>query len=478
MIPLDFLKQQTIAVLGLGRSGLPTAEALTGAGATVLAWDDDALQRQKAAALGMTIADLTTADLAAVETLVLSPGIPRAHPAPHPAIARALSLGIDIRLDIDLLAAAQPDARYLGITGTNGKSTTTALIGHIMALAGVRAEVGGNLGTGALALKPLGGGQWYVLELSSYQLETVSMPAWDIGVFLNIAPDHLDRYASMADYVAAKRRLFQVRKPGHAAVVGVDDRWSRDLCRTLAAVGSDHRVVPVSVGSPAPGGVWVEDGWLTDGLDGEPRRVADLAPLTGLPGRHNWQNAAAAYAAARAAGIGAGAIVAALRTFPGLRHRQQYVATVDGVRFVNDSKATNPDAAVKALACYRPIFWIAGGRAKDGGFDALDPMLDRIAQAFLIGEGADAIDRFLTGRVPVTRSGMLDHAVAEAFDAARRLVQRDATARPVVLLSPACASFDQFRSFEERGDVFIAAVEALGRGNGGSADREATRGAA
>ncbi|MCB9948933.1 MAG: UDP-N-acetylmuramoyl-L-alanine--D-glutamate ligase [Rhodospirillaceae bacterium] len=478
MIPLDFLAGQKVAVLGLGRSGLPTAEALARSGATVLAWDDDALQRQKAAAHGISVADLTTVDLTGIETMVLSPGIPRRLPAPHPAIDRMLAHGVDVRSDIDLLASAQPEARYLGVTGTNGKSTTTALIGHILRSAGVRAEVGGNLGTGACALEPLAAGQWYVLELSSYQLETVSLVAWDVGVFLNITPDHLDRYAGMEDYVAAKRRLFQVRKPGHVAVVGVDDDWCRMLADQLRAVGGDHRVVPVSVERPVADGVWVNDGRLVDDAYADRCGVMDLAQAPSLPGRHNWQNAAAAYAAARAVDIDAETIADAIRSFPGLRHRQQQVATVEGISFVNDSKATNPDAAAKALACYGPIYWIAGGRAKEGGLDELNPWLGSIAHAFLIGEATDKFDRYLAGRVPVSRCGTLDRAIAEAFAAARQAKAAGASGTPVVLLSPACASFDQFRSFEERGDRFVAAVGDLARRHGSSPGTQVTRGAA
>ncbi len=461
MIDLGFLRHETVAVLGLGKSGLATARALAAAGVAVRVWDDSPAAREAALREGLAVVDLALHDYRGVEMLVLSPGIPRGHPRPHPAVTRALERDCAIVNDIDLLAMAQQQAGYLGITGTNGKSTTTALIGHILKTAGLAAAVGGNLGTPALALDPLGAEGWYVLELSSYQLETVSLVDWQVGVFLNITPDHLDRYASMEDYVAAKRRLFSGQPEGSWAIVGIDDEWCRGLCRMLAALRLDRRVVPISAEAEAPGGVpagvYVRDGVLIDDLDGRAVPVLDLRTLPHLPGRHNWQNAAAGYAAARAAGLDGAAILPGLTGFPGLRHRQELVAEIGGVGFVNDSKATNADAAAKALACYDDIYWIAGGRAKTDGIDPLTGYFGRIAHAFLIGEAADRFRATLGDAVPVTVCGTLGRAVAEAYGAA----QRDGRANPVVLLSPACASFDQFASFEERGDAFVAAVRRL-----------------
>ena len=458
MIDLGFLARQRIAILGLGKSGLATARALAAAGAQPYAWDDAPAARSAAAKAGLAIAELAAEDLSRFDMLVLSPGVPRRHPAPHPAVAAAQAANCPIVNDLDLLAMAQPHARYIGITGTNGKSTTTALIGHILHSAGVPAEVGGNLGTPALALAPLDAGGWYVLEASSYQLETVSMVPWHVGVFLNLTADHLDRYAGMDDYGAAKARLFQARPDGSTAVVGIDDPWSQALAERLAAVDPQrHATVRISAATEAPGGVFVRDGTLFDGLDGPPRPVADLSPIVSLPGRHNWQNAAAAYAAARAAGVGAQACAAALASFPGLAHRQQLVGERDGIRFVNDSKATNPDAAAKALSSYARIYWIAGGRPKKGGLEALAPYLDRVAHAYLIGEATDLFAAFLNGTVPYTRCAALPEAVAAAHGQA----VRDGTTGAVVLLSPACASFDQFSDFEARGEAFVAAVGAI-----------------
>ncbi|NNG04332.1 MAG: UDP-N-acetylmuramoyl-L-alanine--D-glutamate ligase, partial [Inquilinus sp.] len=455
MIDLGHLKGKTVAVLGLGKSGASAARALAAGGATVLAWDDG--KTDAVAGLdGVTITDLGAADFGGIAMLVLSPGIPRRHPAPHPAVARAEAAGCPVVSDIDLLAQARPGSHYLGITGTNGKSTTTALVGHILTHAGLPAQIGGNLGMPALSLKPLDDDGWYVLELSSYQLETLTAPRFEIGVLINVAPDHLDRYAGIDDYADAKRRLYALQPEGATAVVGIDDALSAATRADLAR-RTGCRVVPISVTEAPGGGVYVEDGRLIDATTGTPRAVLDLREVPTLPGVHNWQNAAAAYAAASAAGVPGSVIVGAMRSFPGLRHRQELVGTLDGLRFINDSKATNPDAAARALTCYDTVYWIAGGLAKQGGLDELTPHLGRIAHAFLIGEAAEDFAAYLDGRVPFQRCG----DVTTAVDAAHARALADGAGDAVVLLSPACASWDQFASFEARGDAFVAAVRAL-----------------
>ncbi len=463
MIDLSFLAGQTIAVLGLGKSGISAARALSAAGATVLAWDDS--QPDPASVPpGVTVTDLGEVDLSEAKMLVLSPGIPRCHPAPHPVVARAHVAGCPIVSDIDLLGQAQTDARFLGITGTNGKSTTTALVGHILTKTGPPSQVGGNLGIPALSLKPLKSDGWYVLELSSYQLETVSAVAWDIGVLINIAPDHLDRYADMDGYVDAKRAIFARQPDGATAIVGVDDAWSRATLDMLA--GESHRrVIPISVEGPVAGGVFVRDGVLTDATTGAERTVLDLRGVPTLPGSHNWQNAAAAYAAALSVGLAPEAIGDAMCSFPGLRHRQELVGSIGGLRFVNDSKATNPDAAARALACYDRIYWIAGGLAKKGGLEVLTPHIGRVAHAFLIGAASGMLAEFLGDSVPVSQCGEIGPAVAAAVAQA----ESDEVGNAVVLLSPACASWDQFPNFEARGDAFVAAVRALARRSNGTA---------
>ncbi|NBC31042.1 MAG: UDP-N-acetylmuramoyl-L-alanine--D-glutamate ligase [Alphaproteobacteria bacterium] len=464
MIDLGFLSGERVAVLGLGKSGLAAARALHEAGAAVRAWDDKAAARTAAEAAGIPLARLPGEGLDGAAMLVLSPGIPRAHPAPHKAVAAAEAAGVPVVIDADLLARAQPEAKVLGITGTNGKSTTTALVGHILDRAGVPASVGGNLGPPCLGLEPPGPEGWYVLELSSYQLETVSALACRIGVLLNFSADHLDRYPDMEAYVAAKRRLFETAAAGSTAIIGIDDRHSRQVYTELQAVArtpgtGPDRIIPISAAGRIAGGVYVDRGRLVDAMHGVPQTVLDLAEAPALPGQHNAQNAAAAYAAARAAGLERTAIAAAMRDFPGLAHRQEPVAEIGGIRFVNDSKATNAEAALKALVCYAPIYWIAGGRPKPGGLAGIEPGLANVAEAFLIGEAEADFTDFLVahGGVPTTRCGELGTATRAAFEAARRDGREDA----VVLLSPACASFDQFANFEERGAAFAETVRGL-----------------
>ncbi len=448
--------QRFVAVLGLARSGLVAAQALRASDARVWAWDDDGAARGRAAVAGLRLVDLVHADWNAPDFLLLSPGIPHTHPQPHPVAALAKDHGKPIIGDIELLLRAQPDAAYVGVTGTNGKSTTTALIGHVLKRAGKRVETGGNIGEPALALAPLGGDGCYVLELSSYQLELTPSLACRVAVLLNITPDHLDRHGGMPGYIEAKAKIFAGDDPHRAAIIGIDDPHCRAMRDRLAASGHP-RIVPISVETRAAGGVHVADGNLIDDLDGNATPVAELARFVALPGPHNWQNAAAAYATARLLGVAPATIAQATESFPGLAHRQQRIAERDGVLYVNDSKATNGEAASKALACYDGIYWIVGGLPKEGGLDATRTLWSRVRRAFLIGEAADRFADELGDAVPHEHCGTLAVAVAAAAAAA----QRDGGG--VVLFSPACASFDQFRNFEERGEAFRAAVvEELG----------------
>jgi UDP-N-acetylmuramoylalanine--D-glutamate ligase len=440
---------RTVAVLGLARSGLVAARALEASGAHVVAWDDAEKGREAARAQGTALADLARSEPLDWAALVMSPGIPLTHPAPHPVALRAQGAGIEVIGDIELLGRAGTGAHFLGITGTNGKSTTTALIGHVMAALGLPSAVGGNLGIPALSLPELGPDGHYVLEMSSFQLDLTNRLRFGTAILLNVTPDHLDRHGDMSGYVAAKRRIFRNQVAGDTAILGVDDAYVRDLAADLAL--RPARLIRISAEGPVAGGVYVENGRLIDDLDGIATPIMDLTPVPTLPGRHNWQNAAAAYAACRVAGAAPEAIAAAIATYPGLPHRQELVGALPGLRFVNDSKATNADAAAKALGCYDRIYWIAGGLPKAGGIASLAPCFPRIARAFLIGQAADEFARTLEGHTPVVRSGDLATAVAQATAAARRDgVDGDA----VVLLSPACASYDQFTSYEARGDAF------------------------
>ena len=446
MITTPFLSGKRVLVMGLGKSGTATARALAASGALVTAWDDGEAARKAATEAGVTVAEPA---LEGIDLVVWSPGIPHTHPAEkaHPLAARARAAGIPLVCDVELLARAKPDTPKLAVTGTNGKSTITTLLTHVLVQAGRDAAAGGNLGTPALAMPDLGPDGRYVLEMSSYQLELVDSLSLKAGVLLNITPDHLGRHGGMEGYVAAKRKLFDHIAADGTAIIGIDD----DYCEMIADELQDRgtSVVRISAEETLEQGVSAADGILR--VDGQP--VTDLRSTIRLPGRHNWQNACAAFALARADGIACDDIVAALATYPGLAHRQELVAEIDGVTFVNDSKATNADATEKALVCYENIHWILGGQPKEGGINALVPHFGRIKHAYLIGDAAEEFGAVLEGRVPYTQCGSLVMAVTKAAATAET--------GDVVLLSPACASWDQFKSFEHRGDVFRQLVEAL-----------------
>lgn len=450
------VKGKVFGVVGLGRSGMAAARSLSEGGARVIVWDDNADTRRKAGEAGFDTADLSNPhSLDGIEAIILSPGIPHTYPEPHPVAKAAKDAGIPLISDIEILWRTERSARFIGITGTNGKSTTTALTGHILRKAGQRAEVGGNIGISALDLSLLGAEGSYVLELSSYQLELCEKAVFNIAVLLNITPDHLDRHGGMDGYIAAKMHIFDRQTEGDTAIVAIDDERTAGIAEALTA--GKRRVIPVSGKIGVPGGVYVENGILTDDTRNKAVKVLDLNEVPALPGAHNAQNAAAAYAVAVSCGLDPAVIAATIRSFPGLAHRQQRVAAIDGVLFVNDSKATNADATERALSSYERIFWIAGGREKEGGYANLEPYFGRIEHAFLIGEAAHNLAKTMDGKVAVTHSGTIEQAVIDAFVTAKKAGGGNA----VVLLSPACASFDQFNDFEERGRVFVRAVHQL-----------------
>ncbi len=456
MIDLAFLKGSSFVVLGLARSGLATARALTAAGVGCVAWDDNAASRAAAVAAGVALADPASIDWLRTTALVISPGIPSHLPAPHPVAAAARAAGKKIICDVELLARAAPKACFVAITGTNGKSTTTALIGHILAQAGVRCEVGGNIGRGALDLGLLGEGGVYVLELSSYQLELLETFRANIAVWLNITPDHLDRHGDMAGYVAAKGNIFARQQAGDCAVIGIDDELSRGVHDGLSA-RPGIVAVPVALDRPVAGGVSFRAGRLID-ADGY---AVDFSDVPTLPGDHNAQNVACAWAACRWLDVPRERIVEGLRSYPGLPHRQERVASVGNVVYINDSKATNAEATARALSSYRDIYWILGGQAKEGGVAPLASYFDRIRHAFLIGEASDLFAGQLEGKLPYSRCGDLQSALDAAHARAQRDVGGQASGAAVVLLSPACASWDQWKSYEHRGDAFRAMARAL-----------------
>ena len=427
------------------------------AGVDVWAWDDHARARDQAQAANVPLTDLYNCRWEKIRTLVLSPGVPHTHPEPHPIARLAHESGCAIVGDTELLFRAEPEALYLGVTGTNGKSTTTALIGHILNESKIDNRVGGNIGVPVLALEPLPQDSFFVLEMSSYQLELTPSAKFNIAVLLNVSADHLDRHGGMAGYVDAKKLIFANQNASSIAIIGVDDAASIEIYTSLKSAGA-QRVIPISSTARVGGGAYVLNGTLFDNLDGQDREVLDLRSISALPGVHNWQNAAAAYAATKAAGADEQCIIDGLKSYPGLPHRQELVAVIDGVSYVNDSKATNADAAARALACYDMICWIAGGQTKDDSLDVLKPYADRIETAYLIGEAMDEFDAALPESIAVDRCGTLDVAVQRARE---RALQESKAGKAVVLLSPACASFDQFKDFEERGDAFRQAVEAL-----------------
>jgi UDP-N-acetylmuramoylalanine--D-glutamate ligase len=461
MIPVQGFEGKTVAVFGLARTGLTAARALVAGGARVALWDDRPAAREAAQAAGFELTDLTTADWSGFAALMLSPGVPLTHPAPHWTVERARAAGVEIVGDIELFARtvnAVPEHRrpkIVAITGTNGKSTTTALVGHICAQAGRDVRIGGNIGVGVLGLDDMHGGAVYVLEMSSYQLDLTSSLHADVTIILNLSPDHLERHGSMEGYVAAKRRILANQGKGDTAIIGVDDPWGQQICTEITAANR-RTIVPISASKAMGRGVYVLQGVVYDATGERAVAMADLSRARSLPGRHNWQNAAAAYAAAKGLDIPAEEAAEHLMTFPGLAHRMETVGQIGRVRFVNDSKATNTDAARQALSSYPKVFWIAGGQPKTGGIEVLSDLFGRVTKAYLIGEGAAAFAESLNGKAPAVECGTMAAAVAQAYADAAKSSQDT-----IVLLSPAAASFDQYADFEARGEDFRAAVQAL-----------------
>jgi UDP-N-acetylmuramoylalanine--D-glutamate ligase len=445
--PSTIFAGRRYAVVGLGRAGIATLRALAAMGAIVTGWDDAGFARDAAQREGFAVVD-PTADIGDLDALVLSPGIPHMLPVPHRLAASARLAGVPILTDAELLfqavRRAGGKARFVGITGTNGKSTTTSLLAHILALAGVPHAAGANLGPAAISLELLPDTGVYVLEMSSYMLERLATLRFDAAVMLNLSPDHLDRHGDMAGYLAAKRQIFARQSDGDLAVLGIDDPYSRALAESLPGARTISACGTADIGCV--------DGVLHEG--GIP--VFDMRKAASLPGVHNAQNAAAAWAVAKALGLDADTIRQGLESFPGLAHRQEHVGALNGISFVNDSKATNAEAAARALACYDRIVWIAGGIAKAGGIASLAPFFPRVVQAFLIGRDAAAFAETLrNAAVPHEMVETLERAVPVAYAAAR------GSKAEVVLFSPAGASFDQFSGFEARGSRFRVLVQDL-----------------
>ena len=464
MIPITTFAGKRVAVFGLGGSGLISASALLAGGADVVAFDDNVQSAAKANAAGIPTADLRTADWSRIAALLLAPGVPLTHPAPHWVVQRAREAGVEIIGDIELFcrerAHRAPDAPFVAITGTNGKSTTTALIGHLVASAGMDAQIGGNIGTAILSLEPPGPSlvkplRVHVIECSSYQIDLAPSLDPSVGILINLSEDHLDRHGTMAHYAAVKERLVAGVPRAGTAIVGIDDAWCSAIAERLASSGK--RLVRVSVRRELPDGMYAVGPKIVCADTAGARVIADLSGIGSLRGIHNAQNAACAVASALALGLDLTTIQAGLRSFPGLAHRMEQVGRLGKVLLVNDSKATNADSAAQALACFSDIFWIAGGKPKAGGIESLRNFFPRIRKAYLVGEAAKEFAATLGEAVPHEIDGTLDNALA----AAMRDAATSAAPESVVLLSPACASFDQYRNFEVRGDAFRELVRAL-----------------
>ena len=454
MISAQSFGGKAVALFGLGGSGIATAQALVAGGAHVQAWDDNPESVAKAEAAGVPVVDLRTINWSRLASFVLSPGVPLTHPKPHWTVDLARGAGVEIIGDIEIFVRERkrlaPEAPLVAITGTNGKSTTTALIAHILKSAGRDTQMGGNIGRAVLTLDPPEAGRHYVVECSSYQIDLAPSLNPSVGILLNITPDHLDRHGTIQHYADIKARLVA---GSDMAVVGVDDSFCVAIADRLERAGT--KVTRISARLPLPNSYFAEDGHLFQANGAAKRVISTLEGIGSLRGRHNAQNALATVATCLELGLSEAEIQNGLNTFPGLVHRMEQVARRGKVLFINDSKATNAEAAAPALSSFPKIRWIAGGLPKSGGIEALRPFFPRITKAYLIGEAAPAFAATLGETVPYEISGTLSSAVNHAA--------RDAEAdgETVVLLSPACASFDQFKNFELRGEAFREAVQAL-----------------
>ena len=452
------ISEGPVAIMGLGKTGLSAAKFLESRGIEVWAWDDQESARAEVKSDGVKLKDLYLCNWSYPKFLILSPGIPEHYPTPHKVASLAIEHKCKIICDIDLLAQFNNEATFIGVTGTNGKSTTTSLIGHILDNGKRLIRIGGNLGVPAIDLEMLGKDGTYVLELSSYQLGRVPSLNLSAGVLLNISFDHLDRHGGLNGYIDAKKSIFQKLSDNGNAVIGIDDPYSRSIGLELMSktLSKKVRVVPISSKLRAPGGVYCSGKYLIDDMDYKSSKIMDLTVQTQLEGLHNWQNIAAAYAIARMNNISSEDIIHGIETFPGLAHRQEFVRKIGKVTFVNDSKATNWDSAIKALQTYSSIYWIAGGRVKEVEENFVIKLPSEVKHAFLFGEDAGVISEIIGSQVSFQIYDDLEGAVFAAYELSKK-----SRATAMVLFSPGCSSFDQFKNFEERGDMFRQMVLEL-----------------
>ncbi len=459
MIPVTTFAGRKVAVFGLGKSGLLSAGALIKGGAEVVVFDDNEKSVAEARGAGLHCQDLRELDWSQIAALVLAPGVPLTHPAPHWSVQLARKADVEVIGDIELFcrerARSGADCPLVAVTGTNGKSTTTALTAHLIASAGRDVQMGGNIGVPVLALEPFAPGRVYVLEVSSYQIDLAPSLHATVGILLNVTEDHLDRHGTMENYAAIKALVPAGIEAGGTAVIGVDDRYTRAAAERIARAGK--KLERVSVLAPLREGYYAEGTRILRASGGRAHAVVQLAGIGSLRGAHNAQNAACAMAACVALGLDWPTIQKGLISFPGLAHRMQQVGRKGKVLFVNDSKATNADSAAKALGSFPDIFWIAGGKPKTGGIESLAEFFPRIRKAYLIGEAAQEFAKTLDGKVPYEISAVL----SAALEAAARDAEASDAKEPVVLLSPACASFDQYPNFEVRGKAFADLVRAM-----------------
>ncbi|WP_173932079.1 UDP-N-acetylmuramoyl-L-alanine--D-glutamate ligase [Chelativorans sp. Marseille-P2723] len=456
MIPATSFHGRSIAVFGLGGSGIATAQALLAGGASVLAWDDNPQRIALAAAEGIETVDLRQADWSQLAALLIAPGVPLTHPRPHWCVDLAKAAGVEIIGDVELFArerrAHAPQSPFIAVTGTNGKSTTTALTAHVLTSAGRDVQMGGNIGRAVMTLDPFAGNRHYVVECSSYQIDLAPSLDPTIGILLNLSPDHLDRHGTMKNYASLKERLVLGSR---VPIVGMDDAHCRVIAARLEDAG--RKAMRISTSHALDDGFYANGPLLMRVDGGRATPLFSLEGIGSLRGRHNAQNALAAAAACLSCGLTVAQIEAGFRSFPGLVHRMEQVGRKAHVLFINDSKATNAEAVAPALSSFSRIYWIAGGLAKEGGIESLRPYFSRVAKAYLIGEAAPAFAATLGEATDFEISGTMEAAVEHAA----RDAAQDPVGEAVVLLSPACASFDQFRNFEVRGEAFRQAVLSL-----------------
>lgn len=479
MILLPDLKNKKTAVFGLGATGLATAEALVASGAQVFTWDESLAAREKSKNTAYHSSHPKNWPWAELQFLVLSPGIPLTFPKPHAIVRKAKSAKVKIIGDLELFAMAINDLpederpAIVSITGSNGKSTTTALITHILSEIGRDVFMGGNIGNPLMAMQPFQRDNVYVLELSSFQLDLASSLRSNISILLNVSPDHLDRHGDMARYLAAKQRIFYNQTENDIAIIGVDDEHSQGVCAVLSGRKSS-KVIPVSTEGALGHGVYTLNGRLFYNIGEKSGDAGAIDHIHTLKGAHNWQNAGAALAAVTALDVAPSVAIKAMERFSGLAHRLETITRIGDVDYINDSKATNAEAAARALTAYDNIFWILGGKAKEGGVQSLRNCMEKVRGAYLIGDSAEELEAQLAGSVPCVQCGNLAGAVSRAS----RDAQQSGLSDPVVLLSPACASYDQFKNFEERGDTFRRLVMDLAAAAEDQKDQPSSNGAA